>query len=181
MPQKTYNLLMFNSFDALLNAIEKYGNVMGQILHISNHEIVEIIQENQIVTLLKFNTLIKLIMYTSAHEVSLMDSINLIYPSIRKYKELPNSRLTLTYAYCTYGFGYDEFHDDYKGKFHWTTNTHDYNECEVGEIISFGLADENVGKVEQPYYGEGKSISELGVLGCDLCGFSHHLTIGVDV
>ncbi|KAH0676335.1 hypothetical protein KY285_024136 [Solanum tuberosum] len=65
-----------------------------------------------------------------------------------------------------------------KGKFHWTTNTRDYNEC---EIISFGLADENVGKVEQPYYGEGKRISELGVLGCDLCGFSHHLTIGVDV
>ncbi|XP_059277292.1 F-box/kelch-repeat protein At3g23880-like [Lycium ferocissimum] len=37
-------------------------------------------------------------------------------PSIRKYKKLPDSRPTLMKADCCplYGFGYDEFHDDYK-------------------------------------------------------------------
>ncbi|XP_006358426.1 F-box/kelch-repeat protein At3g23880-like [Solanum tuberosum] len=37
-------------------------------------------------------------------------------PSIRKYKKLPNPKTKTTFGYCikqSYGFGYDEFHDDY--------------------------------------------------------------------
>ncbi|KAH0752126.1 hypothetical protein KY285_005274 [Solanum tuberosum] len=68
-----------------------------------------------------------------------------------------------------------------KGKLHWITSAIYHNVRKRRGITSFSLADENWGKVEEPCYGGRSSISELGVLGSDLCGFSNHRTIGVDV
>ncbi|WMV51432.1 hypothetical protein MTR67_044817 [Solanum verrucosum] len=103
-------------------------------------------------------------------------------PSIRKYKKLPNSRPKFRYDACMYGFGYDGSGRSVfvKGKLHWTTHSRDQYVW-GGGIVSFSLADENWGKVEEPCYGGKESISELGVFGNDLCGFSHDLVIGVDV
>lgn len=67
------------------------------------------------------------------------------------------------------------------GKLHWTTHSFDQSVCKGGGIVSFSLAYENWGKVEEPCYGGKESISDLGVFGNDFCGFSHHLAIGVDV
>ncbi|KAF3625658.1 hypothetical protein T459_30873 [Capsicum annuum] len=95
-------------------------------------------------------------------------------PSIRKWKKLPRfSAMRMSCLFCRYGFGYDELHDDYKGKLYWSSSLSDnaYN------IDSFDLANETWNKVEQPDYGEGKFNLMLGVLGSDLvilCNYETH-------
>ncbi|XP_059309997.1 F-box/kelch-repeat protein At3g23880-like [Lycium ferocissimum] len=143
-------------------------------------------------------------------------------PSIRKYKKPPHPRPTLRYDGPIYGFGYDEFRNDYKvvgifcnyysdqvevkiyslksdswtrvddcqdglqfyglgkfvtGKLHWPTDRmyEDWN------IISFDLANQKWGNVEQPCYGQGDIALWLGVLGNDLSVFSDYYRIRVDV
>ncbi|XP_006358425.1 F-box/kelch-repeat protein At3g23880-like [Solanum tuberosum] len=46
--------------------------------------------------------------------VSQLKEFFLWNPSIRKYKKLSNSKTKTNLVYSVYGFGYDEFHDDYK-------------------------------------------------------------------
>ncbi|PHT39070.1 hypothetical protein CQW23_22643 [Capsicum baccatum] len=99
-----------------------------------------------------------------------------------------------------YGFGYDEFHDDYKllgtfcrkgkfdrgilvkGKLHWPNAKvngliSDYKEW---NIISFDLANEKWGEVEHPCYKEGYIHLYLGVLGSDLSIFCYNSASHVD-
>ncbi|XP_049350192.1 F-box/kelch-repeat protein At3g23880-like [Solanum verrucosum] len=46
--------------------------------------------------------------------VSQLKEFFLWNPSIRKYKKLSDCKTKTNFVYSVYGFGYDEFHDDYK-------------------------------------------------------------------
>ncbi|XP_049407832.1 F-box/kelch-repeat protein At3g23880-like [Solanum stenotomum] len=46
--------------------------------------------------------------------VSQLKEFFLWNPSIRKYKKLSDRKTKTNFVYSVYGFGYDEFHDDYK-------------------------------------------------------------------
>ncbi|KAG5587531.1 hypothetical protein H5410_047965, partial [Solanum commersonii] len=124
--------------------------------------------------------------------VSQENELFLWNPSIRKYKKLPNSKTKTTLGYCigqSYGFGYDEFHDDYNvvvifarddfsleqssrfvnGKLHWITIIGP-KLCMKRSITSIDLADWKWGEIELPCYWKGGRgvVWSLGVLGSNL-------------
>ncbi|PHT85374.1 hypothetical protein T459_07480 [Capsicum annuum] len=98
-------------------------------------------------------------------------------PTIRKYKTLADHGTELNDDdTCSYGFGYDEVHDDYKsgdlesdlaksvdGKIHWMTSE--------GEIIFMDLVDEKWATLNHPCYGEDLRL-KIGVFGSDLSIFT---------
>ncbi|KAM3302433.1 hypothetical protein P3S67_016935 [Capsicum chacoense] len=124
-------------------------------------------------------------------------------PAIRKYKKLPDFRTKLKDdGHCTYGFGYDDIHDDYKvvcifsincyprnfeeinickfvnGKLYWVTSI----DIKSGWCItSFDFSNENWRKVERPYYGEEDKFLMLGVLKSNLSMIYNNSTTHVDV
>ncbi|KAM3222748.1 hypothetical protein P3L10_022018 [Capsicum annuum] len=114
-------------------------------------------------------------------------------PAIRKYKKLPDFRTKLKDdGHCTYGFGYDDIHDDYKvvlmrligtgkfvnGKLYWATSI----DIKSGwHITSFNFSNEKWRKVERPYYGEEDKFLVLGVLKSNLSMIYNNSTTHVDV
>ncbi|KAM3396167.1 hypothetical protein P3S68_005173 [Capsicum galapagoense] len=130
-------------------------------------------------------------------------------PAVRKYKKLPDFSTKLKDdGQCTYGFGYDDIHDDYKVVCIFSVTCYPRNFQEINiyslkddswrtvhcsrrvtridiksgwSITSFHLSNEKWRKVERPYYGEEDKFLVLGVLESNLSMISNNSTTHVDV
>ncbi|KAM3222739.1 F-box/kelch-repeat protein like [Capsicum annuum] len=98
-------------------------------------------------------------------------------PAVTKYKKLPDFSTKLKDdGQCTFGFGYDDIHNDYK--LYWATSI----DIKSGwSITSFHLSNEKWRKVERPYYGGEDKFLVLGVLESNLSMISNNSTTHVDV